>query len=314
MTREQKLLANLIVTQFVLALEGVIGAMIRVHRIPFSTNVERVALACGLKGIEVEWVDHDPADRRPLIALSGQPLTPVAELGGEVVSDSPPDPRAARRAVSRSAAVSRRSGRRAAGGGLRRVVQRGLEGPGERARRRSAEPRRPGTPARTDRGLDRSASTTSLSRHRHYLLGTEAGNRRRSRLSVSPLRRRRARSGRQSPSTASSMSASRPASIQRSTLGSPGWPRCLRPDPAPTASRCRTWRGRGRRDCCMAERRARSPRSPTVAAKPAEPAPAATATPPAPDSPGPLRRSSLSASASRPPCAGRARLSPRAAA
>ena len=62
---------------------------LRVHRIPFSTNVERIALACGIKGVEVEWVDHDPADRAALIELSGQELTPVAELGAEVVFDSP---------------------------------------------------------------------------------------------------------------------------------------------------------------------------------------------------------------------------------
>jgi len=62
--------------------------MIRVHRIPFSTNVERVALAAGIKGIEVEWVDHDPADRAAVLALSGQELVPVAEIEGEVVADS----------------------------------------------------------------------------------------------------------------------------------------------------------------------------------------------------------------------------------
>ena len=62
--------------------------MIRVHRIPFSTNVERVALAAGLKGIEVEWVDHDPADRTALRELSGQDLVPVAEIEDEVVFDS----------------------------------------------------------------------------------------------------------------------------------------------------------------------------------------------------------------------------------
>ena len=37
--------------------------MIRVHRIPYSTNVERVALAAGAKGIAVEWVDHEAAER-----------------------------------------------------------------------------------------------------------------------------------------------------------------------------------------------------------------------------------------------------------
>jgi len=62
--------------------------MICVHRIPYSTNVERVALAAGHKGIEVEWVDHDPADRRALVDFSGQELVPAAEIEGEVVVDS----------------------------------------------------------------------------------------------------------------------------------------------------------------------------------------------------------------------------------
>jgi maleylpyruvate isomerase len=64
------------------------ASQIRVHRIPFSTNVERVALAAGIKGVEVEWVDHDPADRSAIAALSGQELVPVAEFDGEVVADS----------------------------------------------------------------------------------------------------------------------------------------------------------------------------------------------------------------------------------
>ena len=62
--------------------------MIRVHRVPFSTNVERVALAAGHKGVEVEWVDHDDDDRAAVIELSGQALVPVAEIGGEVVRGS----------------------------------------------------------------------------------------------------------------------------------------------------------------------------------------------------------------------------------
>lgn len=62
----------------------------RVHRIPFSTNVERVAIAAGLKGTEIEWVDHDAADRGAIVALSGQELVPVMETPeGEVVTDSP---------------------------------------------------------------------------------------------------------------------------------------------------------------------------------------------------------------------------------
>jgi glutathione S-transferase len=62
----------------------------RVHRIPHSTNVERVALALGHKGLEVEWVDHDPADRSAIRALSGQDLVPVLETDhGAVLHDSP---------------------------------------------------------------------------------------------------------------------------------------------------------------------------------------------------------------------------------
>jgi glutathione S-transferase len=63
--------------------------MLRVHRIPFSTNVERVALAAAHKGAEVEWVDHDPSDRSAIRALSGQDLVPVLEAGGVVLADSP---------------------------------------------------------------------------------------------------------------------------------------------------------------------------------------------------------------------------------
>jgi Glutathione S-transferase, N-terminal domain len=37
---------------------------VRIYRIPFSTNVERVALAAGYKGVPVDWVDVDPLDRR----------------------------------------------------------------------------------------------------------------------------------------------------------------------------------------------------------------------------------------------------------
>ena len=63
--------------------------LIRVYRIPFSTNVERVALAAGHKGLTVDWIDVDPADRSPVEAVSGQPLVPVLVHGEEVVADSP---------------------------------------------------------------------------------------------------------------------------------------------------------------------------------------------------------------------------------
>ena len=40
---------------------------LRVYRIPFSTNVERVALALAHKGVAVEWVDVDPFDGHALV-------------------------------------------------------------------------------------------------------------------------------------------------------------------------------------------------------------------------------------------------------
>jgi glutathione S-transferase len=61
---------------------------LRIWRIPFSTNVERVALALGHKGLTVDWVDVDPADRSEVERTSGQPLVPVLELDGRVIPDS----------------------------------------------------------------------------------------------------------------------------------------------------------------------------------------------------------------------------------
>ncbi|MDX6486003.1 MAG: hypothetical protein QOF43_1156 [Gaiellaceae bacterium] len=68
--------------------EGLALAL-RVYRIPFSTNVERVALAAGHKGVEIEWVDVDPGDRSVLREISGQELVPVLVAGDTVVADSP---------------------------------------------------------------------------------------------------------------------------------------------------------------------------------------------------------------------------------
>jgi glutathione S-transferase len=62
---------------------------LRVYRIPFSTNVERVALAAGHKGLVIDWIDVDPSDRSLVEALSGQSLVPVLVDGDEVVTDSP---------------------------------------------------------------------------------------------------------------------------------------------------------------------------------------------------------------------------------
>jgi glutathione S-transferase len=63
--------------------------MIRLHLIPHSTNVERVALALAHKGLEAEAVEHADDDRAAVRALSGQDLVPVIEHDGRVVVDSP---------------------------------------------------------------------------------------------------------------------------------------------------------------------------------------------------------------------------------
>jgi glutathione S-transferase len=61
----------------------------RLYRAPYSTNVERVALALAHKGLEVRsvWIEYD--DRSPVERVSGQPLVPVLEFDdGAVVADS----------------------------------------------------------------------------------------------------------------------------------------------------------------------------------------------------------------------------------
>ena len=55
--------------------------MLRLYRAPFSTNVERVALALAHKGLEVESVEISYEDRSPVVEVSGQPLVPVLEIG-----------------------------------------------------------------------------------------------------------------------------------------------------------------------------------------------------------------------------------------
>jgi glutathione S-transferase len=73
----------------VAATTGATISSLRVLRIPFSTNVERVALALAHKQLEVEWVDVDPEDRTEVVRLSGQERVPVLEHEGRVLHDSP---------------------------------------------------------------------------------------------------------------------------------------------------------------------------------------------------------------------------------
>lgn len=63
--------------------------MLKLYRIPYSTNVERVALALAHKGIGVESVQLDPDDRSEVVRVSGQELVPVLVDGERVLSDSP---------------------------------------------------------------------------------------------------------------------------------------------------------------------------------------------------------------------------------
>lgn len=65
-----------------------VPAVIRLYRAPFSTNVERVALALAHKGLAVESVITDYSDRSEVERVSGQELVPVIEDNGTVVIDS----------------------------------------------------------------------------------------------------------------------------------------------------------------------------------------------------------------------------------
>lgn len=62
--------------------------MIRLYRARWSTNVERVTLALAHKGLEAESVWIEYSDRSEVERVSGQPLVPVIEDDGTVVSDS----------------------------------------------------------------------------------------------------------------------------------------------------------------------------------------------------------------------------------
>jgi maleylpyruvate isomerase len=62
--------------------------VLRLYRARYSTNVERVAVALALKGLEAEsvWITYD--DRSEVERVSGQPLVPVLDYGGEIVTES----------------------------------------------------------------------------------------------------------------------------------------------------------------------------------------------------------------------------------
>src|SRR3954470_6373615 len=62
--------------------------MLRLYRARFSTNVERVALALALKGLEAESVWIEYSDRSLVERVSGQPLVPVLDYDGEILAES----------------------------------------------------------------------------------------------------------------------------------------------------------------------------------------------------------------------------------
>jgi glutathione S-transferase len=62
--------------------------LLTLYRAPFSTNVERVALALAHKGLAVESVWIEYSDRSAVERVSGQPLVPVLVDGDRVVVDS----------------------------------------------------------------------------------------------------------------------------------------------------------------------------------------------------------------------------------
>jgi glutathione S-transferase len=67
--------------------EGRITAL-KLLQIPFSHNSIKVRRVLALKGLSYEHEDVNPAFRKRLIQVSGQPLTPVLVDGARVISDS----------------------------------------------------------------------------------------------------------------------------------------------------------------------------------------------------------------------------------
>jgi glutathione S-transferase len=62
---------------------------VRLWQIPYSTNVERVALALAHKRLDAEPVLVSAEDRTPVRQVSNQDLVPVLEHDGRVICDSP---------------------------------------------------------------------------------------------------------------------------------------------------------------------------------------------------------------------------------
>ena len=61
----------------------------KVYSSRYSTNCERIALAAGHKGLELEWIEVPYDDRSEVERVSGQSLVPVLVDGDAVLHDSP---------------------------------------------------------------------------------------------------------------------------------------------------------------------------------------------------------------------------------
>jgi glutathione S-transferase len=61
---------------------------LRLYAIPYSTNVERVGLALGHKGLAADVIMCEPSDRSSIREASGQDLVPALDDDGFVVADS----------------------------------------------------------------------------------------------------------------------------------------------------------------------------------------------------------------------------------
>ena len=61
---------------------------LRLHHVPPSPNCMKVRQALGFKGLEYESLPTNPADRRAILAATGQSLTPAIEHGSVRLFDS----------------------------------------------------------------------------------------------------------------------------------------------------------------------------------------------------------------------------------
>ena len=166
--------------------------MLRVYRVPFSTNVERIALAAAYKGV-ADRVGRRRS-RRSRRARAGQRPAARAGARGRRSRDHrfAGDPALARGALPRAAALASLGAGTRRDGSLRRLVQPHVEAAAERPRGGAREGRARSGPCRAarrcGRGLRR--SVRGLLEDRDYLLG-ELSVGRRGRLSVPQVRGRR---------------------------------------------------------------------------------------------------------------------------